>query len=159
MTDVSKLVSAAQGRGLTIKDCGNGHIQIIGGPLLVNYYPTSKRRSAYIEGTTRRYEFVTPERAVEICFEPPEIRREHVSQRRGKYRPLRKKMIAKDPHCYWCRCELSLNTSTADHVIPLHRGGLDNENNIVLACEPCNTKRGHSMPELAEAEIAREEAK
>jgi 5-methylcytosine-specific restriction endonuclease McrA len=44
--------------------------------------------------------------------------------------------------------KLTLDTSTMDHVIPLHRGGLDNANNRVLACEPCNSKRGHDMPEL-----------
>jgi 5-methylcytosine-specific restriction endonuclease McrA len=148
MKEISQLVSAAQGRGLSIKDCGNGHIQIIGGPLLVNYYPTSKRRSVYIGGTTRRYEHITPERAVDLCFEAPAIRREYISDRKGNYRPLRKRMLRKDPHCHWCRCDLNINNSTADHVIPLQRGGLDNENNIVLACEPCNTKRGHSMPEL-----------
>lgn len=144
----SKLVSAAQGKGLTIKDCGNGHIQIIGGPLLVNYYPTSKHRSLYIAGTTRKLDHVTPEKAIDMCFTAPPVRQHLNDQRKGKYRNLRKRMVAKDPHCYWFRIPLTLNNSTADHVIPLHRGGLDNENNIVLACEPCTTKRGHDMPEL-----------
>jgi 5-methylcytosine-specific restriction endonuclease McrA len=146
---ISQLVSAAQGRGLSIRECANGHCQIVGGPLLVNYYPLSKRRSAYIAGTTKRFEHVTPERAVAMAFEPPVVRREHVVTRKGKYRALRRRLLRKDPHCHWCRCDLTLDTSTADHVIPLRRGGLDNPNNIVLACEPCNNKRGHAMPELS----------
>jgi len=145
------LQELAAERGLAVVDRGNGHIQLTGGPLLVNYYPTSKRRSIYIAGTTRRYEHMTPEKAVAMCFDIPANRREFQAQRKKGYRPLRKKLIAKDPFCHWCRIGLTLDTSTADHVIPLYRGGLDNTNNIVLACEPCNNKRGHDMPELQEA--------
>ena len=149
-TYLNQIEKSARNRGLSVKDCGNGHVQIIGGPLLVNYYPTSKRRSVYIAGTTRSYDHVTPEKAVAMCFEVPATRREFNANRKKGYRPIRKKLLAKDPHCYWCRTPLTLDTSTADHVIPLHRGGLDNNNNIVLACAPCNNKRGHDMPELGD---------
>lgn len=151
MNMLTRLAKIAEPHGLTVKDCGNGHLQIIGGPLLVNYYPDSNRRSAYIAGTTRCYEHITPELAVSMCLNLPVTRKEHRANRKGSYRNARKKLLAKDAHCHWCRCELTIDTSTMDHVIPLYRGGLDNANNRVLACEMCNNKRGSDMPELKKA--------
>jgi hypothetical protein len=143
------LEQLASKRGLRVIDRGQGHLQIAGGPLLVNYYPLAKKRSAYVAGTTGRRVNVTPEQAIEMAFAPPSLtgisRRD---DRGGNYRSARKKMLRKDNRCHWCKIKLTLDTSTMDHVIPLHRGGLDNANNRVLACEPCNTKRGHEMPEL-----------
>jgi hypothetical protein len=87
------LQSLAKKSGLTIKKCGqSGHIQIIGGTCVVNYWPESKKRSAHIEGSTgggRRG--VTPEQAIEMAFSaPPE----------GVYRPRKVEVIGRDddPH-------------------------------------------------------------
>jgi hypothetical protein len=149
MDPKARLTKLASDRGLTVVDRGNGHLQIAGGPLLVNYYPLAKRHSAYVAGTTGRRVGVTPEQAVEMCFTAPELRGlARRDDRKGKYRNTRRKMLRKSNKCHWCNIHLTLDTSTVDHVIPLHRGGLDNANNRVLACEPCNTKRGHAMPEL-----------
>lgn len=146
---VATLLIEAKKRGVEVKECGSGHFQIKGGRILVNYYPDSRRRSAYVAGTTKRYEYVSPEKAISMAFEPPPVAHHgRKDGRKGNYRKERTKLLAKDNHCYWCRCELTIDTSTMDHVIPLYRGGLDNANNRVLACEPCNHKRGHSMPEL-----------
>lgn len=143
------LEQIASERGLKVVDRGQGHLQIIGGPLLVNYYPLAKKRSAYVAGTTGRRVGVTPEQAVDMAFLPPSIKGvARVDERRGKYRNERRKMLKKSKLCHWCKTPLTIDTSTMDHVIPLHRGGLDNANNRVLACEPCNSKRGHAMPEL-----------
>lgn len=69
MTD-SAITKLATQRGLTVEDHGNGHFQILGGSCLVNYYPLSKRRSAYIAGTTGKARSnVTPQQAVEMAFE------------------------------------------------------------------------------------------
>jgi len=43
---------------------------------------------------------------------------------------------------------LTKETATLDHVIPISRGGLNNANNYVIACEPCNSERGNNMPEV-----------
>ena len=145
------LESLAEQRGLKLVDRGQGHIQITGGPLLVNYYPLSRKRSAYVAGTTGRRTGVTPDQAVAMCFNPPTTRGAvRLDPRKGKYRPIRKKMMKgeKEVKCHWCPTMITLDTSTLDHVIPLYRGGLDNANNRVLACAPCNSKRGHAMPEL-----------
>jgi hypothetical protein len=70
MTTLTKLKKLAAKRGLRIEERGSGHIQILGGTCLVNYYPDSKRQSAYIAdipGSTRSG--VTPEQAIEMAFE------------------------------------------------------------------------------------------
>jgi hypothetical protein len=115
----------------------------------VNYYPLSKKRTAYVAGTTFGKTHVTPEQAVAMAFVPPPIPpRQLREKRKGNSRAIRARMLRKSHKCHWCKKPLSINTSTIDHVIPLHRGGLDNANNRVLACEPCNRERGHAMPEL-----------
>lgn len=145
------LKQLAEQRGLKVVEKAPGHFHLTGGPLLVNYYPTSKKRTAYVAGTTGRRSGVTPEQAVEMCFTPPTVRGiTRFDPRRGKYRPVRRRMMKgqKQVKCHWCPTMITLDTSTLDHVIPLYRGGLDNANNRVLACHPCNTRRGHAMPEL-----------
>ena len=150
-SQLAQLAQLAESRSLKVVDRGQGHLQIVGGPLLVNYYPLAKRRSAYVAGTTGRRVGITPQQAVEMCFVPPQIKgAARIEERNGHSRRIRKRMMrgAKEVKCHWCPTMITLNTSTIDHVIPLFRGGLDNANNRVLACEPCNNKRGHAMPEL-----------
>ena len=150
MDPKKKLEQLAAEKGLTVLDRGNGHLQIVGGPLLVNYYPMAKRRSAYVAGTTSRRVGVDPATAISMAFEPPPIAHSGIKDQRrsGGYRSIKRKMLAKNKKCHWCPKILTMDTATIDHVIPLHRDGLDNANNRVLACEPCNSRRGHEMPEL-----------
>lgn len=84
-----------------------------------------------------------------MCFTVPKVDSSTpLNRRKGKYRALRKRMLMKSTECFWCGAHLTINNSTVDHVVPLSRGGLDHSNNRVLACEPCNNKRGSKMPEL-----------
>ncbi len=46
---------------------------------------------------------------------------------------------AHDHRCVYCGCHTKL---TADHVIPLSRGGSNYISNIVPACRPCNASKG-----------------
>jgi len=41
--------------------------------------------------------------------------------------------------CAYCG---SIKDLTTDHLIPRSRGGDDSADNVVLACQPCNTSRG-----------------
>ena len=151
---MDRLVKLASDKGLKVKDCGNGHLQITGGPLLVNYYPTSKRRTAYVGSTREGRHGVTPEKAVEFALTPPPVVAVP-TERGGSSRREKIKMLRRQRTCHWCKCPLSLDgnvpgtvKATLEHIVPLKRGGLDNANNKTLACEPCNRKRGHEMPEI-----------
>lgn len=49
-------------------------------------------------------------------------------------------------HCQYCGEHKKTNDLTFDHVIPRSRGGRTSWTNIVAACRPCNTDKGHKMP-------------
>ena len=128
----------------------NGHYKIHG-KLLVNYYPLSANRTAYVDGTTKGVKGVMPAQAIEMSQRQPQIAPAHLKDLRAKNsREIRLRMMKgrTEVPCHWCGTMIHLHTSTIEHVIPLDRGGLDNANNRVLACEPCNKARGNSMPEL-----------
>ena len=69
---INQLRNAAKKAGLTIEDKGKGHFQITGGALLVNYYPTSKKQTAYVDGTRGAMFHVNPQEAVALANKPPE---------------------------------------------------------------------------------------
>jgi 5-methylcytosine-specific restriction endonuclease McrA len=70
-------------------------------------------------------------------------------KRRRNYRNQRKKLHSKGiNNCYWCNDPITLDTSTLEHIIPLGTNGIDNENNMTLACKECNELRGNVMLEL-----------
>lgn len=56
--------------GLRLEDCGNGHYKIHG-LKLVNYWPESKNRKAYIVGQGPAQGGVTAEHAVMLAEGPP----------------------------------------------------------------------------------------
>lgn len=142
---LAQVQSAAKARGATVRDCGNGHIQIHG-VLLVNYYPNAKRQTAYVAGTTGGKRFVDPEQAVALAFQPPAF--QPGIAKRKQQTSAKHRMFKTQKRCHWCRIKLTAETATVDHVIPISRGGLNNDNNRVLACQPCNSARGHAMPEI-----------
>lgn len=62
---------------------------------------------------------------------------------------VRQEVFARDPpYCVWCQCELGqwydkhLKEFSVDHIITRADGGIYHADNLVLACIPCNTKRG-----------------
>jgi 5-methylcytosine-specific restriction endonuclease McrA len=142
------LEALAEARGVEYTEKPNGHVQLKG-PLLVNYYPNSKSKSAYVAGTKKATKNVTAEQALDMCFEAPVLQAARPEKRSNKSREKRRKMISRGvTSCYWCKEPITLDTSTIEHIVPLARGGLDNANNRTLACKPCNEARGCDMPEL-----------
>jgi 5-methylcytosine-specific restriction endonuclease McrA len=60
-------------------------------------------------------------------------------------------LFARDHYqCQYCgRHQAALKpreSLTRDHLIPLSRGGLNQWNNVVTACNHCNTRKGNRMP-------------
>lgn len=61
------------------------------------------------------------------------------------HKPSRNLIYKRDNHtCQYCGSKKSL---TIDHVIPRSKGGEDTWENMVVACAPCNTKKGHTLLE------------
>lgn len=48
--------------------------------------------------------------------------------------------------CQYCSKAHKTHELTFDHVIPRSRGGRTCWDNIVAACQPCNTRKGNRMP-------------
>ena len=55
-------------------------------------------------------------------------------------------LLAKDPHCFYCRRRLFECTATLDHFIPLSKGGSNSHDNLRLACSDCNREKASKMP-------------
>lgn len=77
-------------------------------------------------------------------------RRSHKKNATGKHttEELYQQLQNQKNKCYYCHKELSKERKgwTADHVIPLSRGGSNDISNIVIACPPCNFKKHTSLP-------------
>lgn len=134
--------------GIEVKDCGRGHYQILG-KLVVNYYPLSKTRTAYISKTNSGLKHIEPEDAFRMSQEAP-TGLEATPRKKGGYTKIKKALYKKTNVCYWCMKKLACGEATVDHVVPLSRGGLDHHTNRVLCCLSCNQARGNKMPEIAE---------
>jgi len=51
--------------------------------------------------------------------------------------------------CQYCGRKLPFQLATHDHVVPRSRGGQTVWDNVLLACLPCNQRKGARMPEEA----------
>ncbi len=49
-------------------------------------------------------------------------------------------------HCQYCGGGFNTHELTFDHVVPRSRGGRTHWENIVAACQCCNTRKGNHMP-------------
>lgn len=53
------------------------------------------------------------------------------------------KVIEQCNKCFWCHTPFTVsNPATVDHIIPHHKGGKLQLDNIVAACFTCNNERG-----------------
>lgn len=147
---ITKAEKAAAAAGLELVKISevSGHYQVRGGALLVNWYPFSKKQTAYVSATQKGIEGATVEQVIKLANTAPDIKPEKVKRNGGKAQRAKRRMLKKHPFCHWCGIELTAETATLEHKIPLKRGGLDHHNNMALACADCNHGRGHNMPEL-----------
>ena len=147
--DIRKAARRA-GVDVVYEERPNGHVQVRGA-LLVNWYPYSKRSTAYVAGTRRGTRSADARQVVEMATTAPDRTQRKVKRR--TYTAWKRRQFKKNRMCHWCRHAMILepgtpDSATVEHVIPLARGGLDNDNNRVLAHERCNHRRGSDMPEL-----------
>ena len=48
-----------------------------------------------------------------------------------------------DANCIYCDIELNNDNATADHIIPISKGGNNTQVNLVVCCKKCNNERGN----------------
>lgn len=147
MNETEQIRALAAEHGLEVREPTAGHVQLLGRGMLVNWYPTSKRRTAYCAGAHAGRPYCTARDVIELALgQAPEASQKRAKRNSSRMRRMRRKLHAADPRCHWCRAELELEASTVDHVIPLSRGGSNRDDNVVLACQPCNQRRGNALP-------------
>lgn len=84
-----------------------------------------------------------------VLFVPPHIRLTcNGNERLWKVPPVnRREVLRRDHHtCQYCG---STKRLTLDHVIPRSKGGKHSWDNVVTACERCNSKKGDRTPQEA----------
>lgn len=66
----------------------------------------------------------------------------------------RKNLMIRDKHtCQYCgKNNIPLSI---DHVVPKSKGGQDEWENLVVACRPCNVKKGNRSPEAVGMKLRR----
>lgn len=152
--EFAKSVGAA---GLSAKRCSEGHWQIRGGDFTVNVYPVTKRgMSFYINGAAAGDRGPATMDDVIAAATRPQATLRRIARpngqggarvyRKSSYGGAKRRMLRADPRCHWCQHDLTAETSTVDHVIPLSRGGSNGTDNLVLACKPCNRDRRDYLP-------------
>ena len=69
MSKYQELKQLCKSYALEFKDCGNGHVQIKGHGSLVNYWPESKRRTAFVKATGESVPHCSNWDAVKLCMQ------------------------------------------------------------------------------------------
>lgn len=56
---------------------------------------------------------------------------------------VRQRVYRRDGYsCHYCDIETDDDTRTLDHIVPVSKGGEHTEENLVVACRSCNSKKG-----------------
>lgn len=67
-----------------------------------------------------------------------------VDRKRQSLRAHKARLAARDgKKCFFCHANLGFDKLTIEHLLSVSHGGTDNDNNLCLACEPCNTTVGN----------------
>lgn len=48
-----------------------------------------------------------------------------------------------NPKCIYCKDLLTYDNATADHIIPISKGGNNSQVNLMVCCHTCNAERGN----------------
>jgi len=79
---------------------------------------------------------------------------------RQEVRFSRRNIFERDKNtCQYCGRRMPKTDLTLDHVVPRSRGGIDSWDNLVLACMPCNVRKGSRMPQEAHMPLIRRPVK
>ena len=87
-------------------------------------------------------------RSPSVSFQLPAVIRVLKMVKRNRRKGVnfsKKNILRRDNHtCQYCG--ISNPLLTVDHVLPKSRGGKTNWTNVVVACKPCNLKKGNQTP-------------
>ena len=135
--------------GLTLTQRSSRHWQVTGGIALVNVYSSRKGFTIHVQGMAKGQPVKHPS---QIAGAAKQFKAGTHCVRRKRCIGVKNRkwnqMIKRNGKacCHWCQREFkNKQEATADHVIPVSKGGSNGDDNIVLACEPCNTRRRNNV--------------
>jgi 5-methylcytosine-specific restriction endonuclease McrA len=71
-------------------------------------------------------------------------------RRKGNLKFSKRNIYVRDGgKCQYCKKQVEINEATYDHVVPRQKGGKTDWENIVIACHPCNQRKGCKSLEQA----------
>ena len=91
-----KLRKLAEQHGLEIVLRPHGHVQVRGGAMTVNWYPSSKRRTAYCNGSVAGVPCDGPEQVIAMALGEQEPSMAHVA-RRASYKKSAPPHVEENP--------------------------------------------------------------
>ena len=86
-----------------------------------------------------------PDRRFVPAVGAAELRREKARARELRQSAWWKRRLA-DGICHYCGRRVGHRALTADHVVPLIRGGRSSRGNMVPACKDCNNRKQSLLP-------------
>ncbi|MCB0325797.1 MAG: HNH endonuclease [Bdellovibrionales bacterium] len=95
-------------------------------------------------------------RSVSVAIKVPAVVRLLRFVKLGTRRPPLSKLnlLARDSYsCQYCGLELPQRDATVDHIIPRSQGGTTCWENVVVACHPCNRRKGGRTPAEARMKL------
>ncbi|MDP2272301.1 MAG: HNH endonuclease [Archangium sp.] len=95
-------------------------------------------------------------RAVTFEVKMPSVVRflRHLKHRKPVIRFSRENVFARDHgQCQYCAKKVTRSEATYDHVVPRSQGGGTHWENIVIACVPCNQRKGGRTPDQAKMKL------
>jgi len=68
---------------------------------------------------------------------------------------MKNRLFGTDIHmpCAWCGRTLCFVDATVDHLVPRAFGGRTTLDNVVIACAPCNRRRGAEVSRQVQAQV------
>jgi 5-methylcytosine-specific restriction endonuclease McrA len=88
----------------------------------------------------------SPERCMCQCH-PRQARNKRRRTNAGRARVIRALLARDGDRCHWCSIQMRYPwTPTIEHMVPKSLGGSNRLENLVLACDWCNQKRGVMSP-------------
>jgi 5-methylcytosine-specific restriction protein A len=128
------------------------HFSIKGTIYNVNFYPTKK--TFYINGCNAINKKTCTYKTIEELIDIADGKKNFLNSlseknaKRKNYKHWKKQLFENIKSCFWCNKELTLETATVEHKIPLSKGGSNRNDNITLACRECNAKRKNNTCKL-----------
>lgn len=128
------------------------HFSIKGSVYNVNFYPTKK--TFYINGCNAIDKKICTYNTVEELIDIADGKKNFSNSlaeenaKRKNYKHCKKRLFENIKSCCWCHKELTLETATVEHKIPLSKGGSNRNDNLTLACTECNSQRKNKTTKL-----------